>query len=260
MERGVVCTQNYAVQSYAVILPVHKIIHYKLPIKSGSKLHISIGHETCMATVTFFSIAQDMVKNADKFNTDLEYKYCDELTYDDPNINLVYFALLELAKPVYIMPKCLVIASKLDIDVHTSSCRLAFSGNILLHLSIPNYRADILRNIKVYKIKRKEGIIDRIVQDDIIVKNMFQKESNLEIFTGLKVTLSSGEIGKIKGHFGQTGKLKVTIDGGLNTKIIEYYENRKKKCIGDSPELSGPIKVVLEYKSYIFDKSIKLRQ
>lgn len=260
MERGVVCTLNYAVHSYAVILPVQKIVHYKASITSGSKFHISIGHETCMATVLFFSISKDLIKN-DDFNPELEYTYRDELIDDETTVNEQFYALLEFGKSVYTMPKCLVIASKLDMDVHTSNCRLAFSGNLLFPLTVANYRKTVLPSIKVFKTKRKEGCVDRIVNEkEVIIKNMFKKESNTDIFTGLYVSLSTGERGRIEGHFGQTGKIKVCIDDGLKQETIDHFGNKKRKNSEDNVESNEPIKVILEFKSYVFDKNSKLKQ
>lgn len=53
------------------------------------------------------------------------------------------------------------------------------------------------------------------VTDDytVIGRNLFKKETNLQLFVGLKVTLSTGEMGSIEGGFGQSGKIKIRIPG-----------------------------------------------
>ncbi len=53
------------------------------------------------------------------------------------------------------------------------------------------------------------------VTDDytVIGRNLFKKETNLQLFVGLKVTLSTGEIGVIEGGFGQSGKFKIRVPG-----------------------------------------------
>lgn len=53
------------------------------------------------------------------------------------------------------------------------------------------------------------------VTDDytVIGRNLFKKETNLQLFVGLKVTLSTGEAGVIEGGFGQSGKFKIRIQG-----------------------------------------------
>lgn len=53
------------------------------------------------------------------------------------------------------------------------------------------------------------------VTDDysVIGRNLFKKETNLQLFVGLKVTLSTGESGLIEGGFGQSGKFKIRVPG-----------------------------------------------
>lgn len=47
----------------------------------------------------------------------------------------------------------------------------------------------------------------------VIGRNLFKKETNLQLFVGLKVTLSTGEGGVIEGGFGQSGKFKIRVPG-----------------------------------------------
>ena len=47
----------------------------------------------------------------------------------------------------------------------------------------------------------------------IIGRALFKKETNIQLFTGLKVQLSTGETGTLEGAFGQSGKFKVRING-----------------------------------------------
>ncbi|KAG9332637.1 hypothetical protein JZ751_014735 [Albula glossodonta] len=51
------------------------------------------------------------------------------------------------------------------------------------------------------------------VTDDytVIGRNLFKKETNLQLFVGLKVRLSTGEQGVIEGGFGQSGKFKIRV-------------------------------------------------
>lgn len=53
------------------------------------------------------------------------------------------------------------------------------------------------------------------VADDytVIGRSLFKKETNLQLFLGLKVTLSTGETGVIEGGFGQSGKFKIRVPG-----------------------------------------------
>lgn len=55
----------------------------------------------------------------------------------------------------------------------------------------------------------------------VIGKNLFKKETNLQLFVGLKVTLSSGETGVIEGGFGQSGKIKIRVPGMKHTQLVK---------------------------------------
>ena len=121
------------------------------------------------------------------------------------------------------------IGSKLDTDIHLNQCRIAFHGRAL-HLfankdfkdtSVSSLKAAEaqantyqLAHLRVYKQKAKEGVVERM-QDEMTVigKALFKKETNMELFNGLRVTLSTGEAGVIEGSFGQSGKFKVRISG-----------------------------------------------
>ena len=67
---------------------------------------------------------------------------------------------------------------------------------------------------QVFKTKSREGHVERVIDAySIIGKNLFKKETNIQPFTNLKVTLSTGQHGVIEGGFGQSGKVKVRIPG-----------------------------------------------
>ena len=50
---------------------------------------------------------------------------------------------------------------------------------------------------------------------EVIGKNLFKKETNIQLFVNLKVTLTTGETGLIDGSFGQSGKVKIRFMGNL---------------------------------------------
>ena len=41
------------------------------------------------------------------------------------------------------------------------------------------------------------------------MRDLFKKETNIALFSGLRVKLSSGEEGKVEGGFGQSGKVGI---------------------------------------------------
>ena len=119
--------------------------------------------------------------------------------------------MLQCTRPTFCFsPYSKILGSKLDTDVHTSSCRLAFEGQLLLPITSEKYKTEDLPRLKVFKIKEKTGIVERANNDqELIGKNMFKKETNIHLFDGFKVSLSSpiSMVGSIDGPFGQSGKL-----------------------------------------------------
>jgi selenocysteine-specific elongation factor len=216
---------GYVPSVSSAIISVHKIKYFKGNVNTKAKFHISIGHETVMAKLSFFGLLQEssdtIEDNAFDFNR--EYKFQDELLLD-PQIDdkdvrakempVKQFALLEFEKPVLAVPKCLIIGSKLDTDIHTNTCRLAFWGHLLEGIGDKNYSATVLPRLKIYKEKCKCGVVDRASNEhEVIGKNLFKKETNIQLFVGLQVELSTGEIGVIESSFGQSGKVKIHIPG-----------------------------------------------
>nr|CAD7570204.1 unnamed protein product [Timema californicum] len=240
LERGMLCQPGYISKIFSAIVSVKKIKYFKDSIKTKERFHISLGYETVMAKVTIFGVPRQTHDKEDSgcveetnFNFDREYKYQDELIsqvqVDRPDETDVeapqqQFALLEFDKPVLTVPKCLVIGSKLDKDIYTNTCRLAFHGTLLKGFDDKSYATMILPRLKVYKEKCKTGIVERLTsENDVIVIKMFKKESNLQVFIGLKVFLTTGEEGIIDSSFGQSGKVKVHIPGSYIDDILYYY-------------------------------------
>merc|ERR1712142_519817 len=59
LERGVACTPSSMPLTFAAIIDASKIPHFKSDVKTGSKLHVSIGHETQTAKLGFFGGLDD---------------------------------------------------------------------------------------------------------------------------------------------------------------------------------------------------------
>lgn len=273
LERGLVGTQGVIKTAFGVIAKVSKISYYKLPIVTKAKFHVSIGHETVMAKASFFGI-ENQESAGETFDFDCTYKHQQELLppkdEDGVTSHLQQFALLEFEKPIQITANSSLIGSKLDMDVHTNMCRLAFKGELLEIFTEKNYQETHLERIKVYKNKSKEGVVERMAnENEIIVKNLLKKDTNSQLFIGLRVKLSTGEEGIIDGTFGQGGKVKVRISSGLQdtTKIIlqKLSSGKKKGKSGQenqpSPDnTSEPVKVILNFKKYIFSNNKKIVQ
>lgn len=232
LERGLVCTPGCLPTFEAGIMTVSNIPYYKGAINSKAKFHVTTGHETVMAKVTFFGLYEE--PSAETVDSTKIIDYSKEYVYQDSFITnknsqkdqaeacasdqvpIRQFALVEYEKPVTCPQKSLVIGSKLDTDIHANICRIAFHGQLVDYFTDPKYLVKDLPKLKVYKTKTREGLVERC-QDEytLIGKNLFKKETNIQSFVGLKVTLSSGEKGVIEGGFGQSGKFKIRIPGTL---------------------------------------------
>jgi selenocysteine-specific elongation factor len=58
VERGVACTPGSVPRLTAAVALVKRIRFFKGPLPSGCRVHVSVGHETVMATATFFGGAE----------------------------------------------------------------------------------------------------------------------------------------------------------------------------------------------------------
>ncbi|KAK9716950.1 Elongation factor Tu GTP binding domain [Popillia japonica] len=208
---------------------------------------------------------------ANDFNFDEDYEFINNLNpvFDENHQTAKYFALIEFDKPVLATDNSLVIASKLDVDASSNTCRIGFWdassntcrigfwGNLLQYSKDKDYCTSFLPKLKVYKVKTKIGSIERIVDDNTaIVKNMFKKETRLDSFLGLKVTTSFGDIGRIDSSFGKSGKIKVCFENSFNGKVRDIVEKKKN----DSDNRNNKVEVTLSFKKYVFDINKRIYQ
>ncbi|XP_076436674.1 selenocysteine-specific elongation factor-like [Babylonia areolata] len=187
---------------------------------------------------------------------------------------LKQFVLVELEKAVTCSRHALMIGSKLDTDIHANACRLAFHGRITELLEDTKYRETVLPRLKVFKMKSREGLVERVTDAySVIGKNLFKKETNIQAFANLKVTLTSGQQGVIEGGFGQSGKVKVRVPEGLPPEVVQRFsgggKRKGKKGGGAEAEeepmetqqgATEPVKIVLTFKRYVFDPHKKMIQ
>ncbi|KAE8298631.1 Selenocysteine-specific elongation factor [Larimichthys crocea] len=217
LERGVVCTPGSLRTLYAAVISVRKIGYFKGSLATRAKFHITVGHETVMARVAFFGLppvsASDTKPPPSEpcsletpFTFDREYFYQDEYVTGQGEASSApdpeQWALLEFERPVTCPSLCLVIGSKLDTDIHANACRLAFQGYLLQGFEDKGYAETALPRLRIYKTKHKEGQVERVTDDyTVIGRNLFKKETNLQLFVGLKVKLSTGETWRYRGWF-----------------------------------------------------------
>ena len=294
LERGLACTPGTLPTLFGGIALVNKIPYFKGSCLTKAKFHVTMGHDTVMARVLFFGAPsgqqQESQAEQNDFNFDQEYVFQDELLSPPkpgkenqksadkqqvmPNQQ---WALLEFEKPVTCRRKCLVIGSKLDTDIHTNTCRLAFHGQLVHAITEKAYTESVLPKMKIFKMKSREGVAERAPDNySVIGRSLFKKETNIQTFVGLKVHLSSGEEGIIEGGFGQSGKFKIRISSGLKEETFKQLSEKGKKGKkaaaqvnedGEAPKSGAaggghhqPIRISLNFKRYIYDPKKNMMQ
>lgn len=141
-----------------VLAAVQKIKFFTDAVMTKTKFHITIGHQTAIGLVHFFSSSKTedteklifnkgSLKNQEtdyQFNFNHQYNFENEIkgelppgaaqkeeskTQEAPAAEeKVYFAIIQLEKPILIQEQSLLIASKLDMDIGAKQCRLSFYG------------------------------------------------------------------------------------------------------------------------------------
>lgn len=172
LERGVVCTPGSLRTLFAAVISVRKIGYFKGSLATRAKFHITVGHETVMARVSFFGLPPSDSQTTPSelspleapFNLDREYLHQDEYvsSQGDGGPEPEQWALLEFERPVTCPALCLVIGSKLDTDIHANTCRLAFQGRLLQGFEDKHYAETSLPRLRIYKTKQKEGQVERV--------------------------------------------------------------------------------------------------
>lgn len=246
LERGVVCTPGSLRTLYAAVISVRKIDYFKGSLATRAKFHITVGHETVLARVTFFGLPPVGASEPPSdtrpppsqpcsletpFTFDREYFYQDEYSTGrgeassgpDPE----QWALLEFERPVTCPSLCLVIGSKLDTDVHANACRLAFHGCLLHGFEDKGYAETALPRLHIYKMKHKEGQVERV---SLKKKVFFWLSSSPLTFeccpcsSALSVTLYPFWLWFFFGFF----SLLVALEHAFQTEPLLYI--RKQSC------------------------------
>jgi selenocysteine-specific elongation factor len=277
LERGLLAHPGSISFTNGLIVTLHKIRYYKADLESGMKLHISIGHSTCLAKITLFisppnnpeasSSASSLANLEPSFLPSASYDFLKNLGSDHSTC----FALLHLEKEIPVPVNSIYIASKLDADIHTNSCRLAFHGKVLFSfldpspslstattsaqpssssshkanpaLAIPSLPQILLSDLHIFTTKIKIGAIDRIVDDYVLIgRNLFKKETKMALFIGLSVQIASHK-GVIDSSFGSSGKFKV----------------RFSDPVAKSISLTSEIELTLKKRKFDTKKSEKKR-
>ncbi|KAM4799883.1 LOW QUALITY PROTEIN: selenocysteine-specific elongation factor [Urocitellus parryii] len=294
LERGLVCAPESLPTLHAAIISVEKIPYFRGPLLTKAKFHITLGHETVMGRLLFFSPEPqhfDREPQAASFDLAQEYLFQERYLSRDPATEgdqaddragqapegrcpRQQWALVEFERPVTCPRLCLVIGSRLDVDIHANSCRLAFHGRLLHGLQDKGYAESALPALRVYKLKHKQGLVERVMDDySVIGRSLFKKETNIQLFVGLRVQLSTGEQGVIDSAFGQSGKFKVHVPGGLSPEAKRILtpvpkkrgrggpgEATRQEEGAERPEPPQHVTLSLSFKRYVFDTQKRMVQ
>lgn len=154
------------------------------------------------------------------------------------------FVLLVLERPVLCPLGSLLIASKLDFDIHSPNCRIAFFGRVLNQMDPKDFSA-----LRIVKMKSKIGNLERFDKQDrtlMICTDMLSADTDFSLFSGKKVVHEqTGAEGIIEGLFGQEGKFKV-----------RFKEELKLKTDAKG-NVKGGEQITLYFKRFNFEKSVR---
>ncbi|GBG26915.1 Selenocysteine-specific elongation factor [Hondaea fermentalgiana] len=251
LERGTITTPGSVPSTSAAIVLLRKVRFFPLACKSGSKLHVTVGHATTVAKVTFFGsaelkevAAQHLGKNLPMlaFDHEQEFLYDEELRGGGKAKGgpFLQWALLNFDQPVICQAGATVIGSRLDMSVETKSCRIAFYGRVASQYTKTPTEEELAR-LRVYRFKERHGAVDRIVDKkpdevgrvrDVVARSMFSKDTDMSKFINLTVETDAGATGRIQSAFGKTGKFNVHFGGdGAVVKKGDRLTLRHKRMI-----------------------------
>ncbi|TNV81040.1 hypothetical protein FGO68_gene8456 [Halteria grandinella] len=258
IERGIATTPHSLHSTDLILAIVKKIPYFTEPVKNKSKFHITIGHQTVIGYCLFFTAVQNTQQMQVQFSkaalseqglqlgieSEIDYQFVDEVkgaklvkqqvvTKEEQkgageavNSNIpVYYAAIKLEREIFVQPQSLLIASKLDKDIAAKQCRLAFQGQAISLCNespVPTFE-----KLKIVKEKLKKGKVDRVTDArNLIIRDLFQKETSQELFMNKPVTITLPEgvslPGTIIGTFGKSGKQKVYLkDEVTDASVLE---------------------------------------
>ncbi|VDN13849.1 unnamed protein product [Dibothriocephalus latus] len=270
MERGFLVQPGSLLPCSACLLSaVTKIGYFKSTVRSKGKFHVSVGQDTVLATITCLLACTPTPAGGEP----QEFQYLDMLSdvnqdgsTDGPNNT---FMLLQFDSPVVVPVGELAIGSRLDTDPLAPSCRLAFHGKVLN--TFPT--ADLVSSLPVYRRKSRAGEVERVTDSrSCIVRGLFKRETNFDIFQGLKVHVRSAAAdagdapvealdipGVIEGSFGLSGKCRVRLLEDLPDSLVQKFGSKGSKkanagagAAANTADLQS-LSVILEFKKHVFD-------
>ncbi|KAG7218178.1 hypothetical protein INR49_020564 [Caranx melampygus] len=160
---------------HAAVISVRKIGYFKGSLATRAKFHITVGHETVMARVTFFGLppsdaaapppsssppAPQLPGNTVHLRQGVllpdDTSPPGDTTGPGPGPEPEQWALLEFERPVTCPSLCLVIGSKLDTDIHATRAA-GLPGSSVTGFEDKNFAETLLPCLRIYKTKHRRG-------------------------------------------------------------------------------------------------------
>ena len=286
LERGIAASPGAVQLLKGVIALVRKVPYFPGKLSCGSKFHISVGHTTVMATVTFWGgtellhqsqdrnyetydeangkkkdekIVGNMALGGDadmaglphlKFNFDQDFLHQDHLLENEQG--MLHWAMFDFQTSVYCPLESLVIGSRFDTvdnsNGDSSSCRLAFSGRLVEKV---DPQKDISR-IRLYVPKERRGVVSRLGDphrrddDDRIVRYEVYGGALFKAETNMKPFVGM----KLETESGEIGEIKSSF--GTSGKFRVFFP-------GGTEAKEGHI-LILRFKRYTHDAKKEMHQ
>lgn len=251
IERSIICKPNSLKPVNLILGYIKGVRYHKLPIKSKSKIHLSIGNRTTMATVFLFKTVsnnqkygpESTVNNFDRnkaimsvlLDEQTQNEYVDTVDPQNAKEFEDLFVIMYLEKDVFIKDNSLYIGAKFDLSTDIKECRLAFSGSVIFKARVENEKTIAsLLPIKISRLKEKKGTVEKLVDDrTLLIKNMFKKETNLTFFMNKEIFIKELNIkGTINSSFGKTGKIRVVLSETIEKETFDkIITNDFKACL-----------------------------
>jgi len=287
MERGVASSIDSVKLISGAIAVVKKVNYFRQTLSSGTKFHVSVGHTTVMATITFFGareIASKLaIQSANNDNRQakeieegsapklsghadiagfprIKFDFNEDFLQQDGYIETLdegkpdgcevplHWAIIDFQTPVYCPLDSLVIGSRLDTDIQANTCRLAFSGRLVQKFDAS---AD-MKNINFYTKKERAGVVDRL--GDPFKRDDDGKTVRYEIYGNdlfRKETNMNEFIGlHLETEKGEIGVIQSSF--GTSGKFRMNFPAGTTVRNGD--------KLFLRFKRYLNDRDKKIRQ
>ena len=264
VERGIACDESCVERAQQVVVSVQKVSFYKEEVSTGQQMHISVGHDTHVATCTFFSPPPSPSSPSPAsspttpltFDAALPYLSLPSLPPSHPCLALLTFSQ-PIPLPTHFSPT--IIASHLNAHYTGRSCRLAFHAQ----------RVGRLREgerVRLYKEKRKEGRVERVKEGggEVIGKGIWKGVEEVSRWVGFRVQVEGEGWGRIEGGFGKGGKFRVRMEGRRGEEVKESKEAKDEE--GAAAEVSGDggsssaggKAIVLSYRQFVDEHGKKV--